>query len=68
MARLSGKYCKQNKLNSSLLNTRKEFKKYNIKTTKDTLNNKIKPSSLLSIKIRKFFKYLLSFLFPLTYG
>lgn len=63
-----GNIVSQKKLNLSLFNTRKEFKKYNIKTKKESFNKKSRVSILLPTKIKKFIKYFLSFLFPLKYG
>ena len=62
-----GKILSEKELDISLLNTRKEFEKYNIRTTKKNLNFNSKKNIFISSKIKKIFKYLLSILFPLKY-
>jgi len=63
----SGKILSHKKVLKTLIDTRSEFKKYNIRFKYDFLETKNKNSYVL-IKIKKFFKYLLSILFPLKYG
>ncbi len=55
-------------LDFSLLNTRKEFEKYNVRTENKNLNFNSKKFIFLPTKIKKIIKYVLSFLFPLKYG
>ena len=51
----------------SLLNTRREFEKYNVRTDKKNLNFKFRKNIYIPKKIKKIIKYLLSLLFPLKY-
>ena len=63
-----GNIVSKKQLDFSLLNTRKEFEKYNIRTENKNLNFRNRTIIFLPTKIRRFIKYILSLLFPLKYG
>ena len=63
----SGKILNNKKVFKTLIDTRKEFKKYKVRFRYENLESNYKNSYLFT-KIKKFIKFLLSILFPLKYG
>ena len=62
-----GNIVTKKELDLSLLNTRREFEKYNVRTNKINLNYKSRKNIFIPKKIKKIIKYILSLLFPLKY-
>tara|TARA_Y100000816_G_scaffold292112_1_gene285886 strand:+ start:1463 stop:2446 length:984 start_codon:yes stop_codon:yes gene_type:complete len=62
-----GKIISKNQLDFTLINTRKEYEKFNIKCSKDSIHSKGFNINIPT-KVKKLIKYFLSILFPLKYG
>ena len=64
---ISGKILNNKEVSETLIDTREEFKKYNLRFKYDYLDSNNKNFYIFN-KIKKFIKYLLSIFFPLKYG